>query len=216
MSNQFRKPFSKLNQKKALRVLCAIKIDLEKAFDKLEWHFIREALVFFGIPEALTQVILQCISSPRLAVLHNGKPIDWISPSRCIRQGDSISPYLFIMCMEYLSLSINKAISEKRDGSHFLFVPTLPFYLTAFLRMTSPCLLKLTQDPFFPSKTSWKIFPSDPIYLSIDRNQKFSFLLTPPRILNSLQSISQAFLNLMSLANTLVSPFLGIGLAETS
>ena len=57
---------------------CAIKLDLEKAYDKLEWSFIREALYHFDIPLSLSKVIMKCISTSRLAVLINGSPAEWI------------------------------------------------------------------------------------------------------------------------------------------
>ncbi|OMO51138.1 reverse transcriptase [Corchorus capsularis] len=90
----------------------AIKIDLEKAFDRLEWSFIRDMLMFFNFPHDLISLILSCISSPSLVVLFNGTASYPFTASRGIRQEDPISPYLFILYMEFLSLSIEKDVQD--------------------------------------------------------------------------------------------------------
>lgn len=78
----------------------AINIDLEKANDKLEWSFIRDALHEIGYPTEMINLIWHCISSPRMKFLWNGEALEEFSPSRGIRQGDPISPYLFVLCLE--------------------------------------------------------------------------------------------------------------------
>lgn len=63
----------------------AIKIDLEKAYDRLGWDFIRNALKLFKFPEHLSSIILSCISSSSVSVLYNGGSLDPFHPSRGIR-----------------------------------------------------------------------------------------------------------------------------------
>lgn len=63
----------------------AIKIDLEKAYDRLEWDFIRNALKLFKFPEHLSSIILSCISSSSVSVLYNGGALDPFHLSRGIR-----------------------------------------------------------------------------------------------------------------------------------
>lgn len=87
-----------------------LKIDLEKAFDRLEWSFVYRALRFFKFYPNITKLIMNCISSSRIAILVNGTRTSYFSPSRGIRQGDPISPYLFILCMEMLSTLINHKV----------------------------------------------------------------------------------------------------------
>ena len=91
-----------------------IKIDLEKAYDRLEWSFIRLVLTHFGFPNNIIQLIISCVSSTSTSLLFNGSKLPAFYPSRGIKQGDPISPYLFILCMEFLGPQITKMCEEKR------------------------------------------------------------------------------------------------------
>ena len=91
----------------------AIKIDLEKAYDKLEWSFIRERLMGINFPQDLIDLIMSCVCSVSSSVLFNGGILETFYPSRGIRQGDPLSSYLFIICMEYLSHLIKGKCNQK-------------------------------------------------------------------------------------------------------
>ena len=91
----------------------ALKLDLEKAYDHLEWSFIQETLEFFQVPTNLITLIMNMISSTRFHILWNGSPLPEVVPSRGIRQGDPLSPYLFILCLERLSIKLNEAVRDK-------------------------------------------------------------------------------------------------------
>ena len=92
----------------------ALKIDLEKAFNRLEWSFIYQVLNWFKFPKDWIDLIMSCISSSNLSVLVNGERLDPFFPSRVIWQGDLLSPYLFILCMDYLAGLIEE---EKSYGN---------------------------------------------------------------------------------------------------
>ena len=91
----------------------SIKLDLEKAYDKLEWAFIRNMLLRINLLENLIDLIMSCATSVSTSFLLNGAPLKPILPSRGIRQGDPLSPYLFILCIEYLGQLIEEKCSNK-------------------------------------------------------------------------------------------------------
>ena len=89
-----------------------IKLDLEKAYDRLEWNYIQDTLEFFQLPPTLITLIMNMVTSTRFHILWNGTPLPAVMPSRGIRQGDPLSPYLFILCLERLSIKLNEAICD--------------------------------------------------------------------------------------------------------
>nr|KYP65965.1 Putative ribonuclease H protein At1g65750 family [Cajanus cajan] len=91
----------------------AIKIDLEKAYDRLNWLFIKDTLEDIGLPSKFIDLVWSCISTASLQVLWNGEVLEAFSPSRGIRQGDPISPYLFVLCMERLFHLIDITVTQQ-------------------------------------------------------------------------------------------------------
>ncbi|CAJ2675557.1 unnamed protein product [Trifolium pratense] len=90
----------------------AIKVDLSKAYDKLSWEFIWRILCEVKLPEQMTNVIMHAVTSVDTNVKWNGARGDFFKPQRGIRQGDPISPYLFVLCMDKLSHFIMHAVNE--------------------------------------------------------------------------------------------------------
>lgn len=90
------------NKKKGRLGHMIIKVDLEKVYDRLEWAFIREVLHGANLPSNLIRLIISCVSSTSTSILFNGGVLDSFQPSSGIQQGDPLSPYLFILCMEVL------------------------------------------------------------------------------------------------------------------
>ena len=91
-----------------------VKIDLQKAYDRLEWSFIKMVLEHYGFLPNIVNLIMSCVTSTSTLILFNGNKLDSFHPSRGIRQGEPISPYLFLLCMEFLGAHISALCEEKR------------------------------------------------------------------------------------------------------
>ncbi|XP_056859988.1 uncharacterized protein LOC130508476 [Raphanus sativus] len=87
----------------------AIKTDISKAYDRVEWRFLERTMQALGFNEHWIKLIMSCVSSVRYQVLINGTPFGDIVPSRGLRQGDPLSPYLFVMCTEMLVQMLKRA-----------------------------------------------------------------------------------------------------------
>ena len=79
---------------------CAIKVDFQKAYDTIDWGFIRLVMQLFGFPQKFIELIMICVTSPKFSIAINGEIHDLFSSGRGIRQGDLMSPYLFTLVME--------------------------------------------------------------------------------------------------------------------
>uniref|UniRef100_A0A803NGW8 FAD-binding PCMH-type domain-containing protein n=1 Tax=Cannabis sativa TaxID=3483 RepID=A0A803NGW8_CANSA len=96
------------------RGFVAVKTDMHKAYDPIEWSFLQRVLRANGFNDLFCRMILQCVSSVSYSVLLNGAPLKPFTPKRGVRQGDPLSPYLFILCREVLSKLIVKAENRKQ------------------------------------------------------------------------------------------------------
>lgn len=86
-----------------------MKVDLEKAYDKVNWNFLKNVLDEMNFPEQFSSLIMSCVSSMHLSVLWNGNITEKFKP-----EGDPLSPYLFVIYLEKLSRLIDAAVASKK------------------------------------------------------------------------------------------------------
>ncbi|XP_026454802.1 uncharacterized protein LOC113356019 [Papaver somniferum] len=89
-----------------------VKVDISKAFDRVEWTFFVKKLQNLGFSESWCKMIEQCISTVSTSILLNGSPGEVYFPQRGLRQGDPLSPYMFILIMECFYRSLNQSEEE--------------------------------------------------------------------------------------------------------
>lgn len=91
---------------------CAIKLDISKAFDSLNWDFLIAALRRMGFPDLFVDWISKCITNPMFSLKINGSLQGFLEGKSGLHQGNPLSPYLFVLGMEVLSSCLTKAASQ--------------------------------------------------------------------------------------------------------
>lgn len=121
------------------RPFFALKVDMMKAYDRIEWPYLHGCLQKLGFAPEWIQTVMRCVTSARYAVRVNGELTSTVVPSRGIRQGDPLSPFLFLLCTEGLSCLLQKreslgelqGIKNGMQGppiSHLLFADDIIFF----------------------------------------------------------------------------------------
>ncbi|KAK0606978.1 hypothetical protein LWI29_007229 [Acer saccharum] len=156
-----------------------MEIDLAKAYDKLQWGFIKHVLEEAGIVGRMNNLIMSCITTVSYKVVVNGELSESFSPKCGIRQGDPLSPYIFVLCMEKLSHIISqklldnswKPVKISRDGpaiSHLFFADDLILFGQASPQQAQ--IMRNCLDIFCDLSGQQVIFPKSRVYCSSNIN----------------------------------------------
>lgn len=95
-----------------------LKVDIAKAFDTINWNFIFNLLQGLDIPHDYLSWVYPCVTTSSFMIGFNGTVQGNFRSNRGLRQGDPLSPYMFVMAMNCLSILLNKAAEEGEFGYH--------------------------------------------------------------------------------------------------
>ena len=90
-------------RRKGKEAFMAIKLDISKAYNRVEWVYLEVMMKKMGFLEKWISLTMMCVTTVTYSVLINGEPKGRITPLRGLQQGDPISPYLFLLCAEGLT-----------------------------------------------------------------------------------------------------------------
>ncbi|CAL1412960.1 unnamed protein product [Linum trigynum] len=186
-----------LRKKRGKKRGMVLKVDLEKAYDRLRWDFLRDTLIEVGLPSSWIRGIMYCVEHNKMRILWNGELTPIITPTRGVRQGDPLSPYPFVLCMERLSHRIDQAVRDKQWKpirlsprgpalSHLFFADDLVLFAEAEgsqIRVVKSCL-----DEFCASSGQRVSYDKSVLYVSPnirqDRARRLSDKVAIPLVTN--------------------------------
>ena len=90
----------------------AIKLDMSKTYDRVKWFYLSSIMEKMGFTEHWISLLMLCVKTMTYSILVNGEPKGRIIPSRGIRQGYPLSPFLFLLCTEGLNGLLNQAAHQ--------------------------------------------------------------------------------------------------------
>ena len=85
---------------------------MSKAYDRVKWEYLERLMSRMGFCDRWINLIMICVKTVTYSILVNGEPQGLIQPIRGIRQGDPLSPFLFLLCTEGLHGLIKKATAD--------------------------------------------------------------------------------------------------------
>lgn len=129
-------------RKKSKNYVCAVKLDMMKAYDRVEWHYVEAIMLRLGFSSSFVRLAMKCVTSVRFTVRVNGELLPYFTPSRGLRQGDPYSPYLFLLCAEGLTTllknlggaQVDRGIRVSNNSpwvNHFLFADDSLIFMNA-------------------------------------------------------------------------------------
>ncbi|GJX73757.1 hypothetical protein Tco_0312352 [Tanacetum coccineum] len=104
---------------------CAFKVDIQKAYDTVDWNFLRVILIGFGFHERMIAWIMECVTTTSFSISINGSLHGYFKGKRGLRQGDPLSPYLFTLIMEVFTLILHRRVQEASNFTYHHFCSEL-------------------------------------------------------------------------------------------
>ncbi|XP_038979986.1 uncharacterized protein LOC120110122 [Phoenix dactylifera] len=117
--------------------LMAIKLDMERAYDRIRWRFLQQTLEAYGFHRQWIDWVLGCVRGPKFSILVNGTP-PFFESTMGLRQGCPLSPYLFILCADILSRDLQRVCACRELEA---YVPAPGASPLSHLLFTDDCLL---------------------------------------------------------------------------
>lgn len=132
-----------------------LKLDISQAYDTLEWSFLFKVMQQFGFSPRVINWVRVILESSNISVLLNGSPHGFFKPTRGVRQGDPLAPFLFSLAEEVLSRGMKMLVNEKKiapmvsgratSPSHLLYADDSIFFLNGALKGVK-ALKRLLED----------------------------------------------------------------------
>ncbi|GKC67731.1 putative RNA-directed DNA polymerase, partial [Tanacetum coccineum] len=94
---------------------CAFKVDIQKAYDTIDWKFLENILVGFGFHPKMVHWIMVCVSGASYSICVNGNLHGFFKGKRGLWQGDPLSPYIFTLVMEVLTLILQRRVHDSDE-----------------------------------------------------------------------------------------------------
>lgn len=113
MSHELVKGYGRCN----ISPRCMIKVDMQKAYDSVEWIYIEKVLRLLGFLVLFVKWIMACLRTVSYTVIINGQPAPPFVAKKGLRQGDPMSPFLSVIAMEYLSRLLRSLKRQRQDSS---------------------------------------------------------------------------------------------------
>ncbi|GJV90561.1 putative RNA-directed DNA polymerase [Tanacetum coccineum] len=169
---------------------CAFKVDIQKAYDTVDWNFLRMILHGFGFHDKMVSWIMECVTSTSYSININGSIHGFFKGKRGLRQGDPLSPYLFTLVMEVLTLMLQRKIHESDQFTYHRYCSKLELvnlcfaddlFLFAYGDVHSVSIIKEALDEF---KVASGLVPSLPkstaFFCNVLNHVKLSILQVLP------------------------------------